>query len=317
MIPQGFLLIAIMLVVTGSILTSTLVTTRAALHQAIASQARTAMSKATVDFVTWARERVRAENAQTSWAPKMLPTGQSDSAEFKALCSPAQLAGAIVAPACRHRMYAKWVVTGSTTAPVQGGGTAPGIATNMARTVDEQRIAAVVSVAIESDDGRQTFGSASREITARIFDASPWVVVTGVRDLAATNGSVFSGEGDTGGVAGDDNLRGGFSNTPDPNNPSNLVDTRILSDVHCLNSPLVVQNDPRSRTETTIQEMNRQGDMDWSYELLCSPTYPTPAPTGINLTEYVNPSNGTYAALEGDQTTRWSPQNKAQVLFPR
>lgn len=304
MIVQALVLIAVVAVIGGSILTSSIATTRASLHQALAAQSSTAMSAATADFVAWAQARVRANNARTSWAPGRGPGGRSDTTEFRPLCPGSQTSTSTPEPACRHMMYATWTVTGSTTAPPSGDASS-GIATNMARSVDEQRIAAVISVHIESENGRHTYASTSREITARIFDASPYVVVTGVREIASRNGSISSAEGDSGGTAAKVPFQEISIQTPDPNNPSLRIDTRVITDVTCENTRDVKQSDPKSGTVTNAIEMNRDGNMDWHYELLCEPSYPTPAPTDIDVFNYIEPSQGIYKTIEGSQDVRW------------
>lgn len=312
MLVQGLLLVAIVVLISGSILTSTIVTAKTALHHALIVQSQTAMGDATADFVAWAQDRVRSQNARTSWAPRTIG-GKPDTVEFKPMCAAAS--ATTNDPECAHAERISWVVTGSTDwalptsslrTPSYSG------AMNMSRPVDEQRISAILSVDVDSPNGRTTYASASREITARVFDASPFVVITGVRETVSNNGTVDANQGDTAGNAS----VGRFSQQlPDPSKPSVRTDTRIVTTVECQNSAEVEQNDPRSGTGTTIIEAGRDGDMDWTYQTPCEPAYATPPPPPDPA--YIAPVGHTFETIDGDRSTSWIEYGNTKKNFPR
>lgn len=313
MLVQGLLLIAVIVLVSGSIITSTIVTAKTALGHAVRAQSQTAMSDATADFVAWAHDRVKASNARTSWAPRVV-LGKSDTTEFKPMCG-ANHSASVPSPECQHYENVSWVVTGSTTAPPPASASARlytgALAENMSLPVDEQRISAIISVDVDSANGRQTFASASRMVTARVFDVEPFVIITGVREVAASNGAVSTGQGDS---AGQSDFRKNAPKSPDPFYPSNFKETRITATVNCKNSADVNQNNPRSGTGTSIIQAGRDGNMDWSYQTPCNPTYATPQP--VLDPSYIAPVGDLYATVDGDQSRVWSGNSKLRS-FPR
>jgi len=305
MLTQALLLVAVIVMISGSILMSTIVTAKTAFHQALVGESHAAMSDATADFVTWAANRVRAANAEVSWLPIKDSSGRSDTSETKPLCGSTRVASDPSA-ACTHAMHATWMITGATTAGGRppAGGKSPAQETqvdNLARTVDEQRITAIVSVDVQSADGRRTFASESREITARTFDASPYVVVTGVRAASTINGTMHTSEGDSGGHLGFKDFGDNPTRSkPNPQHPSYFTDTRIVTDVDCVNSVGFDSKNPHNEAGSHIIQVGRDGDSDWSFEMPCSPTYsPTPTP---NVPGYLAPVGNTYATVEDNST---------------
>jgi len=320
MLTQALLLVAVIVMISGSILMSTIVTAKTAFHQALVGESHAAMSDATADFVTWAANRVRAANAEVSWLPIKDSSGRSDTSETKPLCGSTRVASDPSA-ACTHAMHATWMVTGATTAGGRppAGGKSPAQETqvdNLARTVDEQRITAIVSVDVQSADGKRTFASESREITARTFDASPYVVVTGVRAASTINGTMHTSEGDSGGYPGiRTNHFDAIRSTPDPRAPAVVTDTRIITDVDCVNSVDFDSNNPYHGDGSHIIQVGRDGDADWAFEMPCLPTYsPTPSPP--NIAGYLAPVGNTYATVEDNSTGSFKRAAKGSG-FPR
>jgi len=172
---------------------------------------------------------------------------------------------------------------------------------NLARTVDEQRITAIVSVDVQSADGKRTFASESREITARTFDASPYVVVTGVRAASTINGTIRTSEGDSGGHLGNyESAYVKYQSTPNPNYPSVVTDTRIFTTVACVNSVGFDSKNAFNEAGSHLVPVGRDGDADWVFEMPCSPTYsPTPTP---NIRGYITPVGNTYGNVEDNST---------------
>ncbi|GAC1309378.1 MAG: hypothetical protein NVSMB21_15840 [Vulcanimicrobiaceae bacterium] len=184
----------------------------------------------------------------------------------------------------------------------------------MSRVVDEQRIAATISVDVDTRDGRYTFASASRQVTARVFDAAPYVVITGVKEIATSNGTAMSASGDSGGYL-DRRIGQQIKQSPDPKLPSLMADTRIVTTVTCDNSRNISQSDPRSGSTSPLIEANRQGDMDWHYETVCVPTYQTPEP--IKAPGYVPPVGDIYATVEEANRSLWSRMQGTSESFPK
>lgn len=318
MIIQAFLLIAVIVVITGSILSNSLVTARAGLAQSVQAESRAAMSDATADFVTWARGRVGGTvansegNAQTSWAPKII-AGKDDTKEFKAICSSTTAQVQPPLPACAHYEHVTWMVLGGTTAgsnvlppnwiPSQ---TQEAEVRNLARTVDEQRISAILSVDVQSADGLITYSSQSREVTARIFDALPYVAITGSKDLNAIQGAAKASEGDSGGFSYKDFLNYTFYNTrPTISNPAKVVDTRIITQVNCSNSSTNInRDDPRQNpAQNLLINPRKDGNLQWAFELACIPKNP-PA---VDLPAYIAPQGDVYATVD-DSTSKAIPK---------
>lgn len=317
MLMQSLLLIAALVAISGTILTSTLVTAKNGFHQAMMTANQTAMSGATADFVAWAASYVQpgnaaagnaqTHNAQTVW-PKQFTT------EFKPMCSSQGTALAAPAP-CQYYVYAKWVVTGATTAggirtaPV-GAPPATHVSTvkNLADTVDEQRISATITVDINDPTGKKTFASTSREVTARIFDAIPYVVITGIRDVGTQEGNYSASEGDTGGAVNVTAYNSGNKlATPDPNHPAKATDTRLITSIDCNNSPGVSQlNALLNSTHSVDYSLRPYGNQDWAYEAQCTPAVVvTPPPT---ITDYIAPIGSSYGSAHDNPAT--SPWNK-------
>jgi len=316
MLTQALLLVAVIVMISGSILMSTIVTAKTAFHQALVGESHAAMSDATADFVTWAANRVRAANAEVSWLPIKDSSGRSDTSETKPLCGSTRVASDPSA-ACTHAMHATWMITGATTAGGRppAGGKSPAQETqvdNLARTVDEQRITAIVSVDVQSADGKRTFASESREITARTFDASPYVVVTGVRAASTINGTIRTSEGDSGGHLGNyESAYVKYQSTPNPNYPSVVTDTRIFTTVACVNSVGFDSKNAFNEAGSHLVPVGRDGDADWVFEMPCSPTYsPTPTP---NIRGYITQSETRMGPLRTTRRAHSRGQRKVQL----
>lgn len=319
MLVQGLLLVATLLIVAASILTETLVAAKAGFHATMAATTQTATADATTAFVRWAQGRVTTYGASNAkaWPPQSAPE------PIPNVCPAATPAGGGGTPApCALAALATWQIRGATSA---GDATLasppPGTADaqNLAPTINEQRVAATIAVRITDPTGRTTFADRTREVTARIFEASPYVVITGTRDVTAEAGTADAGEGDTAGVAQYGDLYGNNFSSPNPEHPAAGTDTRIRTSVDCVNS---APNENRgygipARAGQINYSFHPYGNQDWAYELPCDPPNgpPTPPP-GLN--GYL-PPQGTLYATEPDQTRNnsWNPGTQQQSVFPR
>jgi len=278
---QSLLLIATMLIVGSALLTSTLVSAKAAFHRAVIHKSETAMSDATAQFVSWAQNYVTKYGTEAPWPTGTQPQSGPISED---LCTGKVLSGnALGAPGaspsngtCALMATMEWTVTGSsaTTAlrPVQTAATSTAL--NLSVSLDEQRISATLTVIITNASGKTVFANHSREVTARIFDAVPYVAVTGSRDVATEVADIHASEGDTGGFHQTE--QGDFSATPTPNNPAAYTSTQIITEIDCANS-LTNDNQTDARANDNHVYFDRSdrgyGTLAWAFEAPCVPRY--------------------------------------------
>lgn len=281
MLIQSLLLIATMLIVGSALLTSTLVSAKAAFHRAVIHKSETAMSDATAQFVSWAQNYVSKYGTEAPWPTGTQPQSGPISED---LCTGKVLSGnALGAPGaspsngtCALMATMEWTVTGSsaTTAlrPVQTAATST--AQNLSVSLDEQRISATLTVIITNASGKTVFANHSRKLTARIFDASPYIAVTGSRDVPTEVGNIHSSEGDTGGAGRF--LSSNRSVAPSPVDPSAFTDTQILTTIDCANTTTNNdQNNPEADGSSVYFDRSQRnyGNLAWAFEAPCAPTY--------------------------------------------
>lgn len=315
MLVQALLLVAVIVLISGSILTNTVVTAKNALSHSLVVQSQAAMSDATAEFVAWAQDRVKKSNTHTSWDSKII-NGRSDTNEFKRMCDQIRLRDTLE-PECIHSEYLTWKVTGSTDFSLpQGLERSSNIlskAQNMSRPIDEQRIAAIISADVDSIDGRVTFASASRIITARVVDAAPYVIVTGSRELSTSIGTIGTALGDSAGEGAA--YRDRPKATPDPTAPNRYTNTLITTTVDCINTPDLNPADPTSGETSGLIQEGRDGNMDWIYQSACVPAYATPPPPMDP--HYIAPNGNIYATEAGNNSQVWSPIRPNLSTYPK
>ena len=181
---QTLILIASIVVLAGAILTSSLVSAKNVFHQAVTAKTEVAMTDATSQFIAWAQSIISTKGTEENWAGAVNPVIPT-----KSMC--------VTSGPCDFYETTTWTVTGATI----GKGTkqtspqTTSTVQNLATSVDEQRLSATVSVAISDSTGHVIYGGRTAEITARLFDASPYIVVTGVHDLGSESGTADSSEG--------------------------------------------------------------------------------------------------------------------------
>lgn len=291
MLMQSMVLLAAIIVISGTLLTSTLMTAKKSLHELLLTKTQIAMNNTVGDFEAWATQRVQSSNTQTTW-----PT--TFTRNIKSTC------GLVT---CPYWAYSQWLVTGATTAlPRQANTTTKNAsAMNLATAVDEQRISAQITVNIDDASGKTTFSSATRAITARTLNIEPYVVITGVKDLETATGQGQSVEGDSGGF---NSSKQKPQATPDPTFPENLTDTRIKTEVNCDNSIANKnQADPYAYRAISVDHSIRQfGDQDWQFEVPCTPVYLNQIIIPQNLPGYEYPKGRTYGTVSSDGVDQWS-----------
>ena len=288
---QSMVLLAAIIVISGTLLTSTLMTAKKSLHELLLTKTQIAMNNTVGDFEAWAIQRVQSSNTQTTW-----PT--TFTRNIKSTCG---------LQTCKYWAYSQWLVTGTTTALTRQANTTANNASaiNLATAVDEQRISAQITVSIDDASGKTTFSSATREITARTLNIEPYVVITGIKDLETASGQRQSVEGDSGGFNSPEQK---LQATPDPTFPENLTDTRIKTDVNCDNSVASKnQGDPYADRAISVDHSVRQfGDQDWQFEVPCTPSYQNQIIVPQNLPGYEYPKGRTYGTVSSDGVDQWS-----------
>jgi hypothetical protein len=272
---QTLLSIALIAVLAGSLVTGALIDVKVATNQAVARATSEALGRGTDEFVNYAQLYVAHHGASSSW-PTARVTDQP---------APICPASMTAAGTCAEFATISYAVVGSSAGSTSG----PDPAQNLQVAVNENRIAGTVTATITSADGTIQ-GSRTRAVTLRIFDASPFAVLTGARDATTIAGSVGAGEGDTGGYR--DVGRFALIATPNPDLPSQDKDTLILVTMSCKNS---IENSD----QTTPQNDNKSPGNDaklWgasggtAFEAPCSPTYvfsadpPVPSDASLSST---------------------------------
>lgn len=315
MLIQSLVIIAAMVVLSGAILTSTLVTAKASLHHTLLAKTQTAMNDATAAFIGAAASDVRKYGTEQPW-PSPTPSSQ-------AMCGNASSPAGASVP-CPFLAVASWRVTGRTSAapvsfPSPMAGSATSNAQNLAATIDEQRVSATIAVRITDPTGRTLLADRSREVTARIFNASPYVVITGSRDSTTAAGSVHAAEGDTGGAAPSKLEEYYMPQSPDAKYPAQFTDTRIRTTVDCKNSSTTFdQNEPHATVDFGLNvnhSVRAFGNQDWAFEAPCDPKYlvdDSSAPSG-----YATPIGSLYVANPTPVDLRWRKGDYNPSSFAR
>lgn len=302
MVLQSLVLIAAMVLVSAAVMTSSLISARTALHARALALSHTAMTTSLADFQNWAATIVKTQSARARW-PTTVTT------EFKPLCPSTTNAGA-----CNTYLSAKWIVTGATSSVSSEGilsNREYAQAKNLSAPLDEQRLSATISIDLVNSRGKATIAATTMQTTLRLFDASPYVVVTGTRQTASLSALETSAEGDSGGAEQNPHI---FAARPNPENPSALQDTRLATAVDCVNSALAQnQNDPYQDIGVdSLKAVRSEGNLIWAYETPCKPNYSIPL---SNLPEYLLPMNGVYTTISGDRNQNWIKQNNKNA-FP-
>lgn len=294
-----------MLVLAGAILTSTLVSAKALLHQTILTKTQTAMSDATEAFVASTQAFVKQHGSEPSRWPISQPTTE-------ALCTAAAGAGN-AGVTCPYLATMNWAVTGSsaTVAQANANSGAAADASYLANTIDEQRISATISVQVSNQSGTVVYGERSREITARIFDAAPYVVVTGARDISTEDGNIHSSEGDTAGALQTNDLLAGSAD-PNPGYPTYYTDTRILTSIDCSNSvPGTTRPIGNAFFDTAFHPY---GNVAWSFESSCSSA--NTVAIGIPI-GYTMPTGSLFIAKPANPNAPWLKGDEDMNSFAR
>jgi hypothetical protein len=296
MLIQALLTMAIIALLAGTILTSSLVAARSAIHEQASRHVQFALDRGTNVFTTWAAHFVRSHTASGAW-----PTLEQTTAP-ESMCDSA-------ADHCHVFATVAYRITGSSAIGSSTPGDVAGVdeALNLQSLVHEQRVSAEVTATVTNDSG-VALASGTREITARVFDVSPWVVVTGARNVTTVLGSVHAAEGDTAGVTA--TATQGIADpvmTPDPQRPSNFQATVINVTMTCSNS---VANGNQSHPRVDNRAPGNL-NLPWgvqlqhgAYETPCKPEYGLSTTSPVPVDAYI-PTDGNYRVGALTPATGW------------
>ena len=303
---QTLILIASIVVLAGAILTSSLVSAKNAFHQIVAAKTQTAMTDATSQFTAWAQTIIATKGGtEQDWAGAVNP-----SIPTKSMCANAG--------PCQFYETTTWVITGATTGTAPKSTTGQSVSTvqNMAPAVDEQRLSATISVAISDQSGHAIYGGRTEHITARLFDADPYIVITGIKDLDSDEGRISSVEGDTGGIEQVTNVAN--FGRPAESNPSAYTNTTIRTTIDCLNDSTFDESNPMSnfdKGDDNLIAIRQGGSIAWSFQMPCTPTYGVPnAPASAS--NYIPPLGSVYQIGASNSKQPWEKGDQSNG-FPQ
>lgn len=274
-----------MAVLAGALLVSSLASATFAVHELSARSARIALARGTNDVTAWVSSFVRKNGAGGA-----LPMQEQILAPEPA-CDGMAARGTLAAPQTGRCGYVtiSYRVTGTTSDA--GSNTGPDTAENLQTIVDEQRTSVELTATVTTGSG-DALAVVTRQLTLRLFDAQPWAVVTGARDVSTVLGSIHAAQGDTAGQTGV-GAQSASAATPNPLDPSAFQDTTIHVTMTCTNSS--ANSDP-NRPDRDNQSPGN-GNLPWgvqsqhgAFEAPCQPTYafadspgvPNDASLGIN-----------------------------------
>jgi len=314
-----------MVLLSGAVMLTTLVSAKTSLQQTVLAKSQTAMSDATQDFVGWAAAFVAKngpDQKTSAWA--------SPSTAITEPVCPQSASAPTAGPApCNYLATITWRVTGASAdgAAVSNEGQdqqPTSLARNLAETIDEQRISATISVRLTDNSGTTLLATRSREVTARLINSDPYIVVTGVRDIASGTASITSTEGDTGGAGGTLDV-GVVVGDPSSNLPASYVDTRIQTTVDCVNSSSTFdQSNPTAPIDGRVHQyidhrFHQWGNQDWEFENPCAPTYLAKIVTSSTIPPDAKlPEGSVYATNpSANDNAPWQKRDESPSSFAR
>ncbi len=259
MLLQSLVLIAAMLVVTGALLMNGLYSAKAALHQRLMIASQTEMADATARFVSWARTEVEQNgsdprNWSTMKSAEILPCNR--------LLSLPQ--------SCPVSARVHWIVSGSTKSEDPTGRS---LAENVSNLVVEHRLSATIYVTFVDDIHARIIGSSARQLTARIFAANPYVVITGTRSVNAAAGSEASSEGDSAGKYSRSSQQVHHSQLPISSEPASYTYTGINVVVDCINPPNTSNTLASTSGIAQLIDLRSIGNVAFAFRVPCSPSF--------------------------------------------
>lgn len=268
---QVLALVAVIFTLALAALTSASLAARAALDRFAAHATDAALRDALARYTSDVRAIVAAQGASGPWpaSPQTDPFPH-DTSLPQPLCSDESLT-----KACPFSYTSSWTIDGHTNAAAGGTAAGPDTANNLQRAViDEERIAGSVSVRLTDRRGN-VVAERTRFVTARVFDAAPYAIVSGMRETTTVNGWFAAAQGDSAGTpARSDGAGLADAAAPDPSNPDRYRDTRINVEMDCVeeSSPFD-ESDPFADNAAVGDDGLPWGVSGRAFEVPCNPTY--------------------------------------------
>jgi hypothetical protein len=272
---QTLALLALIFTLGAAVLTSGVLSARAALDRFVAQETALALRDALASYVTDIRTIVAAQGASGPW-----PSSQQDDPYAHAAANPQALCSSGPAgAACPFRYALAWTIDGHSNANANANG-GPGVggaavASNVQRSViDEERVAGSVTVRILDRTGN-VVAERTRSVTLRVFDAEPYAVVAGVREWTVLEGTRAAAQGDDGGTPPRDGTAELADElAPDPAHPDRYRDTRIKVDMDCAEqSAHFDEGDAFADNDPSGDDGLPWGVSGHAFEAPCAPTY--------------------------------------------
>jgi len=229
------------------------------------------MVEATNDFVAWAQNNVRTSgiNQLANWSATAMQEPP------RTMCTPPiSINSSEPVSACSIYERIRWNVTGDTAASTEAAAPSPSAskASDLATAQNEQRLSATITVEVTDASGTIVLANHSREVTARLFHAFPYVAITGARDVTSEVGDVKSSEGDTAGVAAA-TLNSSESVAPVTAKPAEYTNTDIVTTIDCYNTTNNSSSNPElDGNNVSFFPVRAYGNVAWSYEVPCAPS---------------------------------------------
>jgi hypothetical protein len=268
---QTLALVAVIFTLACAVLGSGALAARTAMDRFVAHETSLALRDAVARFTADVRAIVAAQGASGPW-----PASQANDPYPHAGSQPEALCASDSGAApCPFFYSLAWTIDGHSNADGSPAAGDAGVANNVQRAViDEERVAGSVSVRVTDRSGR-VVAARSRTVTLRVFDAAPYAVVSGVRELTTVDGTRAAAQGDSGGT----DVRDGTGvladePAPDPAHPDRYRDTRIKVDMKCAEeSPGFNESEPFADDAAAGDDGLPWGVSGTAFEVPCAPTY--------------------------------------------
>ena len=283
MLLQTLVSIGLIAVVTAALLTRAVVDVANASRQLAARAASTGLAHGTAAFARFAQGYVAANGAAATWPTTPHPE------KSEPVCT-----------TCAASLTVSFRVASSSAA---GSPSDPAIASGMQSALDENRISGVVT-AVVTDAAGAAIASTSRLVTFRVFDAAPFAVLSGARDVTTMAGAAGATEGDTAGTQ--PATAASAEPTPDARVPAADIDTSIHVTMTCANSRANAnQSAPFSDDNAPGNDRTQWGRSGGTgFEAPCTPAY---AFTSVpNVPADARPNAGNVYDVSSFVAKRWS-----------
>jgi hypothetical protein len=188
LVPVIFV-VALMVTLATAMLESSVFAAKIALHRSVARYSELAVSDGVADFTAELADFVKQNGSSGPW-PRATSRTQP-----KSVCD-----AGIAAGGCPPFFSTVERTITDASGAVTNTSSADGVRNVQTSGINEARISVVVSATIGAQNGSIIFGSRARLLTYRVFEAAPYAIVSGSRDLTSVNDSLRTAQGDSGGA---------------------------------------------------------------------------------------------------------------------